>query len=349
MTSRNYSNLQSPTRVLVKSGEVGNGPSSNNWYWRNDGFATGSTQATEVFVDYAWWPAEAENRVHNKLTEAIAGGGKAQLLTAAAEWKSSLEMVTSRTLWILDSYRSFRRFDIPAVVRKLQQPVVRPATRPRKGSRQTVTAGWLEYWMGWAPAMGDIYAALDVLQRPFPKQHVSMATGYEQKDYQDMNYPGWSEGSQQITRKGSVGVYADMEITNYNLYLMNQMGLLNPLSTGYQVIPFSFVLGWFMNVEQCLNALTDFAGVKLEKTGMAHYQTREGSRSVFLKEWVQGPDGNWRQQNRPDFGSYSGVSRLRMPGQLPKVQLVTKFDRLSLTRAATAVSLLVEIFLRKRD
>lgn len=363
MTIRNYANLQSDSRVLVKSGMVGGDHTHNNYYWRNDGFASGILKATDLFVDYREWPRNAENRLYGKLSNAVAGGDRAELLTAAAEWRESLEMVYLRTQQILESYKKLRRFDLPGVVRQLTKPVARPAAsyRFRKNERgftswnrkkksnnyQSLTEGWLEYWMGWAPAMGDIYTALDVLQRPFPPQHISVARRYKAEYEERFDYPNY-KSFEQVKHEGVISVYGDLEITNYNLYLMNQMGLLNPLNTGYQIIPFSFVLNWFVNVEQCLKSLSDFAGVKLVNKGMGHYQSREGSKTVDRKEWDTAPDGSWYLKDVREDGSYTGYSRQRIPGRVPEVQLIVKFDRLSLSRAATAVSLLVEVFLRKR-
>lgn len=358
-----YSNIATSKVLENRYGVVNNGISSNNWYQHT--FSKGDGEVCSPYdgrYQFRSIPPGDMNKLYRKLVDAVNGGTQGELLTAAVEWKKSLDMVTRRTLWILESYKSFRRFDLPAAVEKLSRPVARPASvrvfrknergftswnrRPKKlRNLPNVTESWLEYWLGWAPAMGDIFNALDVLQRPFPNQHISVATSTVIRERVLFNESG-KRGIELFTQSGVVGCYADAQVTNYNLHLLNQMGLINPALTAFHIIPFSFVLNWFVNVQQVLGALTDFAGVSLTNTGTAVYVTREGtvatqtlSFDYSLGKYV------WKARN----GSIRGFDKRRNPGSLPTPQLTCQFDRLSLTRAATAVSLLVEVFLRKRD
>lgn len=368
MTYKVYDNFSSKTVQRFRAGHVGNGLKSNNDYRFEIDLADGKfVTCHDGWVGYQPPSQSDENRLYAKLVEAVNRGAQGELLTAAAEWKSSLDMVTRRTLWILESYKSFRRFDLPATVKKLYKPVVGPGYTKTfrknergftsfnrrsvkwKKNRPTVTETWLEYWLGWAPAMGDIYNALDVLQREFPNQHISVATGYRnQYVLEDSTLPLPYVLRRQTNYQGVLGAYADAQVTNYNLHLANQLGLVNPAATGFDLIPFSFVLGWFINVKQVLSYLTDFAGVSLTNRGMGIYQTRESRQVHRFYRWAwDGPDYVYKYHVQD--GGASGVTKIRAPGASPVPRLVCKFDRLSLTRAATAVSLLVEVFLRKRD
>lgn len=363
MTTKVYTAIATNRWYDVKIGQVGNGLNSNNEYFHEQIFADGEVELTSDGRNQYQPPSASDyNRLYSKLVEEVHGGPKGELLTAAVEWRQSLDMITQRTLQILDAYRSFRKFDIPAVVKTFSRPVGRPASwrelrqnergftsfnrRAVYGSNRTsVTETWLEYWLGWAPAMGDIYNALDVLSREFPNQKISVSTRFDREDsniYDESHLRGFRTTKQ----SGVVGCYADAQVTNYNLYLLNQMGLINPLETGFDIIPFSFVAGWFVNVKQMLGALTAFAGIKLSNTGIGVYSVTSTRREtlVYSTEW-EGPNlvTKWRSRN----GYSDAYDRRRFPGALPYPSLEVKFDRLSLTRAATAVSLLVEVFLRK--
>lgn len=365
MTKRVYSRISTDRKVDQRYGEVGNGLKSNNAYFSSIAYADG----TVIRTSDGRWSYQPPSRhvttgLYGKLVEKVNGGAQGELLTAMAEWKSSLAMVTKRVLWILESYKSFRRFDLPQTIAKLARPVQGPAKRRVYGKNErgftqwnrrpvrvantpTVTETWLEYWMGWAPAMGDIYNALNILQREFPNTHLRVAVKYT--DQWTVAYNSATQrGVDVMKTAGSVGCYADVQVTNYNLYLLNQLGLVNPASTAYNVIPFSFVLDWFVNVKQVLNSLTDFAGVSLRNTGTGDYQAITGAvrQMIYRTQW----EGTVQvTQWRPVMGYTERYEKRRTPGVLPSPELVLKFDRLSLTRAATAVSLLVETFLRKRD
>lgn len=364
MTLRRYEAFSSPTVKRVRQGQVGNGLRSNNAYESDYNFADGKYMRTNSgWNEYVPPSVHAYNRLYAKVTDKIRGGSQSELLTAAAEWKSSLDMVNRRTLWILESYKSFRRFDLPATVSKLFKPVTgsvyrygyKPNERGfttygrrakfRKKRLPTVTEHWLEYWMGWAPAMGDIYNSLDVLQREFPSEHIRVGTGYNEVYLMRSQASNYYQ-MRQTRRQGRLAFYADAKVTNYNLHLLDQLGLINPMTTAFDVIPFSFVVGWFVNVKQVLSSLTDCAGVSLTNQGIGIFQTRESQlvdRVYSVNE--AGTGYNWKILD----GSASGVTRIRRPQLLPRPQLALQFDRLSLTRAATSVSLLVELFLRKKD
>lgn len=115
------------------------------------------------------------------------------------------------------------------------------------------------------------------------------------------------------------------------------MGLINPALTAFQIIPLSFILNWFINVEQVLGALTDFAGLSLTQTGSAVRETR-AVRQVGTRRVVN-PEGGYTYTSLN--GGANGVTCRRDPGPITAPKLGLKFDRLALTQAATSVSLLV--------
>jgi hypothetical protein len=45
--------------------------------------------------------------------------------------------------------------------------------------------------------------------------------------------------------------------------LLSNLGLINPLSVAWEVVPFSFVIDWFIPVNKWLNSLTADAGLEL--------------------------------------------------------------------------------------
>lgn len=355
MTARIYSNIATDNLRVYRGGEVGNGLSSNNYYHSEYTTASGELHPMDAYCSYQG-PTDGDyNRLYQKLVRQVNEGGKGELLTAAVEWRKSLDMVTQRTLWLIDSYRHFRRFDLPSVVKSFATPVARCADtwhgvstnrrNLRHGKAQSATGGWLEYWLGWAPAIGDIQNALDVLSREFPPQRISTAVRYSYLTQERFN-SSWQKGILQCNREGSFGCYAKAKVTNYNLHLSNQLGLINPFTTGFQIIPFSFVLNWFINVEQMLNTLTDFAGVSLTETGIGIQETRDGLLARRDLDW-HWTGTEWILKWTPHVGGIRGVTKFRIPGPLPSPRLIVQFDKLSLTRAATAVSLLVEVFLKK--
>lgn len=361
MAYKLYENLSlGKTYKRHRSGQIHNGLHSNNLYISNTDFASGVMSVHDGNIQYQPPDYKVLNRLYSKFREEVMGK-KSELLTASVEWKKSLEMVNQRTLWILRSLKGLKLHGPVEFVRTLAEPVAHPWTsdgletvrsrnkrarsrkrwKTRKKSKRKVqkpSDAWLEYWLGWAPAIGDIYNALDILQREFPIDHVSTTVAYRREWQSSSGDPRGSHYRKRVGNGvGSVGCYADVKVTNHNLFLLDQMGLINPALTAFQVIPLSFILNWFINVEQVLSSLTDFAGLSFSQTGTAVREVRSVRQVGFIRE--NRPGGGYTYY--PENGGTNGVTLRREPGQIPSPQLGVKFDRLALTQAATSVSLLV--------
>lgn len=139
-----------------------------------------------------------------------------------------------------------------------------------------------------------------------------------------------------------LSAYGDVIVTNHNYHLANKLGFTNPVLTAWQMVPASFIADWFVNVGQVLASLTDFEGLTFINTGTAQrVEITASARGVTWDGWSSGSTVLVRQD---------GTATLlnRNPGNFPRPRLEARMlDKLSLTRAATSIGLLVEIFLRK--
>lgn len=279
------------------------------------------------------------NRAYRKFRDGA--NTKASSLTAIAERQQTIDMIVSRLQQLYKGAKAlrngrFREFLTTFGIRAKKKHSDTRWTRPKQfGSL------WLEYWMGWAPTVGDIYNALDFLGSPIPDQPVKASarspyTGYVKSS---------SGGTVAISQwEGSyrVGISAHISVTNPTLYKLNGLGLLNPLQTLWETTPFSWFADWFTNVGQVLGQLTDWVGLQLKdlvitvKTVATCSWVCTGARLIY----GPGPDVYWRKRDYKEF-SRNTVSTL------PWVKPVFRLPNgLSLTRGATLASLLVTIFSR---
>jgi len=158
--------------------------------------------------------------------------------------------------------------------------------------------------------------------------------------------PSFSNNRSQITVEDGVLVAktgATLKITNPDLLLASRMGLINPLAIAWELVPFSFVVDWFTKFGDVLEAKTDFLGISL----LDSYNTRYlKAKSIFV---------TWDKRAGHLGSGYNGqfvygVHRMqRAKGLITPVTLYPKLVNFgqSRTRAATAVSLLTQIFLAK--
>jgi hypothetical protein len=196
-----------------------------------------------------------------------------------------------------------------------------------KANAKAAANNFIELSFGWRPLVSDIYSSIDILQRDIGPQPVRV-TSRIRTDKVIESTVSWYvalKGYVQCTIGGYVSV------SNPNLYLANSLGLVNPATVAFELIPWSFVLGWFVNVEQFLSQFTEYAGLNVSNP----YYT-EGSKIT----------NNWVNRHSPPGGTHGGGTKvcvMRTAGRLPSVDLTVKKPwHLSAWRGATAASLVVQ-------
>jgi len=172
---------------------------------------------------------------------------------------------------------------------------------------------WLEIQFGWLPIISDMYGLVEVMQSEFRLRPLK---GRGQQVTQDYFF-GWCP----VTQVKRVEIAATIKVTNPNLLLANQLGLVNPLSVAWDAVPGSFLLDWFLPVKKFIDSYSAFAGVELLDIRVTH--TIRGEFQWSDPTGVGDPpnknrqfDGRFFVMRRykpgslevPDFGS-----RIRMP------------------------------------
>jgi len=217
--------------------------------------------ASDAATSYDWYVTAEAQHVKNMAYERLKAelGSQANLAVFLAEFSQSVGMVANRLKQLWDFGRALKRGNIVKAANILSTPVPSKASRKKK-----FADNYLEFHFGWSPLLSDIYSAIEVLQGPFPI------------------IPLRGRASTPITRKlssGSVssGIYAEqfwdgvirciqgvtVRIDNPALYLANSLGLANPAVVAFELVPFSFVLDWFVNVESFISSMTDFLGLEV--------------------------------------------------------------------------------------
>lgn len=264
------------------------------------------------------------NRAYDEFKNQM--GSTASLGVTIAQFDQASSMIAGRAGQMRQFISALRRADIPGAARALKAPLP-PQTRKRmeKYSRsKSLSSQILEWNFGWVPTVSDIYKSCEILtSEPVFKKVRARAS----KDVTSENLSTLPSASNQRIRllvRGEIG--ANLRVENPNLRLLNQLGLANPLTFAYELIPWSFLLGWVSNVEQVLSSYTDFLGV-----GVTDAYTTVSFRGVHSSFWNP-------PSNTATSCSVIGVDR--SPG-LYKPVFHFKPLRFSPTRAANAISLLL--------
>lgn len=273
----------------------------------------------------------ARSRAYGRFVEQL--GARSELGTTLAETRSSLEMIAKRATQLGDAWTALKEGKFRKFLKKLD---IDPKRKHRDWLRsKPKEAGglWIEYWFGWAPFIGDIFASIEVAVQPYPFIPI-VATATVPWTYHKLVGPPTDHWLYDASGKSKVRLSADVRVSNPNLYLANQLGMLNPAAIAWNVLPFSWLIGWVSNISQVLTSLTDFAGLELKDAqttrvvlgdgkGHYHYSRAPYARTTSFK--------------------WHGVHMMRQVGVFtPPLTPITLPPGLSWTRGATAIGLLLQ-------
>lgn len=297
-----------------------------------------------TFAGYSFFDDNpvAVSRCWRAFIDAIRGP-RSMLGITFAQWERNLNMITARSLQIVSfvrrllgkkpaprKFRSYRTKGGLVITRRRQQ-------RNKKSGKQVAADAWLEASYGWKPLMTDIYHAARSLGGEFPTDRIR-ARGFEMRrgPFLKATQNGVRFEVPCVVRMGALAT-----IDNPNAYYLQQLGLANPALVAWDLIPFSFVVNWFTDVETFLGSFTDLLGVRLTESWSTC--TLQG-RAEFLAydRMAQPPSyrivrGNFFSHRR-QAGIVKPVPNLRVLGNLGK----------SLTRATNAVALLTTLLASRR-
>lgn len=250
-----------------------------------------------------------------------------QLGSTMAEWRSSVDMIADRAIQLRQAWSALRRGQLREFKRILKLDPKGPA-----GSKPSDAAKlWLEYWFGWSPLVADVYDSIDALQSELPEKLIT-SRGYAPFEYvlthkRDFTWD-WC-----YDRKGEVLVRlgARVRVSNPNLFRANQLGLINPASIAWELVPFSFLVDWFIPVGQFLDGWSMWAGLSLTQTFTTRFSKCKGSQWYVV--WATGDKYNYTPSRAYYLRRDIGLPVYSWP-------FPTAMKTVSVTRAATACSLL---------
>lgn len=256
-----------------------------------------------------------------------------------AQRQQAADMIASNCTTLYNAARQTRSGNFSAAARSLGLTDA-PGGMRNRGLAKNFGRNWLMLHFGWEPIIKDLYASAAILQDGIPPSWVkTSAMGKEEARYTRYNGGTEDRFKRSTTIRWTIG--AEVSVENPNLHLANELGLLNPALVAWDVIPWSFVVGWFVNFDSFLGQLTDFAGLSLSKSYVTCGVESKTERTQVHYNWP------YNQSNTVFWvAQFERCQIDRIPGSIPGPALKVKpFKALSLSRGLTASALLVQ-FLR---
>lgn len=272
---------------------------------------------------------DAYNDAYKRLVDQL--GTRSEMGVNLAQRKQAVDMLTARVYTLVSFTRHLRRFEFNRAAAVLGIERKRVKNLNLRKEAKAFGNNWLEYHFGWSPLIHDIGAAIDLLQSPITPTRLK-ASGTSRVTQSSISYPPWSTQFFDRVVNVKVRLGCDVTVANPNLWLANQMGLVNPATVIWDSVPFSFVVDWFVNVSDFLGSFTTFAGLNIENSyNTIFWRSQLKSRLVCNNPYYVKTYGGTQIIFRRGLGLGTGpILKVRKPWQL------------SVTRGATAVSLLLQ-------
>lgn len=294
--------------------------------------------------------ADTMNEARSKFEDAM--GDKAELAVTIAERKQAVDMVSKRAKQLLGVFKAIRQLDVRGIVKHLgvestyrrwlehHHKRVFPTTHSMilRSDLRAMSNLYLEFHFGLQPLISDIVNAADVIFDP-PLLDGFLITGTGRKAFSfESSYSG-AYYRISATHEGiaKTRFSAVVKVRDPDIFTQNRLGLLNPAGVVLELTKFSFVADWFGNFSQVLASKFDpFAGLTLIDP---QYSVRVNDRCVRTYAGRNTEFGPFSFRNSSETQSSSMERYLGIPSVTLRL---SKPWSTSLTRAATAISLLVQ-------
>lgn len=282
----------------------------------------------------------ATRKFYNKLDEL-----DIDLAVTLGEAPKTFEFIARTAGNVARSLKSLKRLDVSEALKALGMPtggrharqLHRESNSARKsGLRESgdfMADKWLELKYGWKPLLQDVENLADALQKQGidQPQHIKItASGRTTFDepFTAVQPGAYLSGSSSANARAAVHLGAYFSVFDADLRVRSQLGLTSLGSVAWELIPWSFVVDWFVPVGDYVAAHSALAGLQfsqgyVSKTTQIQAQAHvneigsspcnlEENITVyrFKREVLTGPPSMLRILNAKDFNSLLNLDKL---------------------------------------
>lgn len=279
---------------------------------------------------------------------------KVNVAQAAAEFRQTASTVTNVARRLASAILSVKRGNMRQAARDLTGEGAR---RTGRASNRLVSSGsvandWLQLQYGWKPLLSDVYGACEELARLTtynPKVYSVSASAKEESHavLPPINTPPSSWGPSihgKKSVKASCRGTVELEMAAEWLATLARTGITNPAALAWELVPYSFVVDWFLPVGNYLSSWDYDAGLRFRR---GWYTVKvEVDAQWKAESTVVGTPGVEVSTFHGD-GELTGHARSfqrEIMGNFPQMGYPSFKDPRSLLHAANAIALLRQAF-----
>lgn len=226
---------------------------------------------------------------------------------AIAERRSTLALITSNAKRLAKAARMIRKGKPAKAAKALGHGYRKPAD---VGGFKGPADEWLQLQYGWGPLLSDIHGALVTADfanvRNKPRRVLvgdsttvngsyETVAGMELKSNLPWPSHEWSiryPYRVNVNREVRVKVCVDVKPDNKTLATVDQLGITNPALVAWEVVPYSFVIDWFVPIGDWISATPPLWGVSYGAMWMTHVVKSRYDCSLTGKGYLSKVDDN---------------------------------------------------------
>lgn len=266
---------------------------------------------------------------------------KVDLATNIATANQTALMVSDVINRLVAARRAFKRGRFREVANLL-----RVRYPPRR-----LTSDWLAYQYGVKPFLSDVHGAMESLYKTLNRDPLDWAitgkgraSGALYLEEQFLGGPGQPDSARVVHRgTESCFVRVDAGPTQALLSAAASLGLTNPATVAWELIPFSFVVDWFLPIGDYFSTLDSTYGLQFLGGSLS-------SRVQYTSEINRGIPGSdtWGASNARYSAFHSGWAKRMylnrsVYSEFPAARPLYWKSPFSFTRLANSLSLLAQV------
>jgi hypothetical protein len=323
---------------------------NNGWSATGYGFQHPSATVSNAVMTIV------ENLAIKKLNTVANQGIQANMAQNVAQYTQTTNMIAKNATNIAASVVLLRKGRISAAVDKLFENGRSVGNSIRKGNptkSKSLANNWLELQYGWKPLLSDIDESMRLLANYMVNstsaQQVQASAIQRRTNVIPLYGPSSATipvGFERNITQNQCRFGCRYTVSSPTLNLLSQLGFTNPINLAWEILPWSFVVDWFIPIGPYLESLTAPHGL----TFLSGYKTRFTKYSTSVRVSHHGPMPGDSTSHLRLYADRSRMSLNLVRDKLsawPVQSFPTFKNPFSVTHALNALALVKQAFGRR--